>query len=39
MFRASLALAGTMAVVAAIDLVHKATTQADYFDAGRQPTS
>ena len=33
MFRASLALAGTMAVVAVIDLVHKATTQADYFHA------
>jgi lipoprotein signal peptidase len=33
MLRASLALAGTMAVVAAIDLVHKAGTQADYFHA------
>jgi lipoprotein signal peptidase len=33
MFRASLALSGTMAVVAAIDLVHKAGTQADYFHA------
>ena len=33
MFRASLALAGTTAVVGAIDLVHKATTQADYFHA------
>jgi lipoprotein signal peptidase len=33
MLRASLALAGTMAVVAAIDLVHKASTQADYFHA------
>jgi lipoprotein signal peptidase len=31
MFRASLALAGTTAVVAAIDVVHKATAQADYF--------
>jgi lipoprotein signal peptidase len=33
MFRASLALSGTMAVVAAIDLAHKAGTQADYFHA------
>jgi lipoprotein signal peptidase len=33
MFRASLALSGTMAVAAAIDLVHKAGTQADYFHA------
>lgn len=33
MLRASLALAGTMAAVAAIDLLHKATTRADYFHA------
>jgi lipoprotein signal peptidase len=33
MFRASLAFAGTMAVVAAIDLAHKAGTQAAYFHA------
>jgi lipoprotein signal peptidase len=33
MLRATLALPGTMAVVAAIDLIHKATTQADYFHA------
>jgi lipoprotein signal peptidase len=33
MLRATLALAGTTAVVAAIDLVHKAGTQAAYFHA------
>ena len=33
MFRASLALAGTTAVVATIDVVHKAGTQAAYFHA------